>query len=169
VADICAAADIGRRTFFHYFPSKEDLLDTPVRQMTARLTAALDQAPPSAADGQALRAALADLARYALAHRAQLEQYRLIISTSATLRLPVVWNLPGHEVRTGQQLQARHGRSGPPGLDTRLLVARAIAAFRVWLDLTLEAPPAADRAGEAEEAAQRLFDRIFDADPLLAG
>jgi AcrR family transcriptional regulator len=167
VADICTAADIGRRTFFHYFPSKEDLLDTPVRQMTARLTAALDQAPPSATDGQALRAALADLARYALAHRDQLELYRRIISTSATLRLPVVWNLPGHEVRTGQQLQARRGRPGPPGLDTRLLVARAIAGFRVWLDLTLESPPPA--TADAATAAQRLFDQIFDADPLLAG
>jgi len=164
VADICAAADIGRRTFFHYFPTKEDLLDTPARQMTACLTAALDQVPPSASDGQALRAALAELARHALDHRAQLELYRRIISTSATLRLPVVWNLPGHEARTAQQLQARHGRTGPPSLDTRLLVARALAAFRVWLDLTLESPPA---AGDPGEGAQQLFDRVFDADPLL--
>lgn len=166
MADICVAADIGRRTFFNYFLGKEDLLETPVKQMTARLTAVLDQTPAAATDGQALRAAMAELARYALAHRGQLELYRQIISTSATLRLPVVWNLPGHELRTAQQLQARHGAGGPIGLDTRLLVARAVAAFRVWLDLTLENPPPAP-GHEAEAAAMGLFDRVFDADPLL--
>src|SRR5579871_1993675 len=143
VADICEAADIGRRTFFHYFPSKEDLLETPVRQMMERLMAVLEQAPPAVTDGQALRAALADLARYVLAERGRFELYRQIISTSATLRLHVVWNLPGLELHTAEQLLARHSRGGLPDLETRLLVARAIAAFRVWLDLTLEHPPAA--------------------------
>lgn len=189
VADICVAADIGRRTFFHYFPTKEDLLGSPAQEMTARLTAVLGQAPPAASDNEVLRAALADLARYALAHRAELSLYRRIIMTSATLRLPVFWNLPGHELRVAQQLQARHARSGAPDLDTRLLVARAIAAFRLWLDLSLSggvpgepdsdgpdagAPePGAPGNGDgsrrnSDAAALRLFDRIFDADPLLA-
>jgi AcrR family transcriptional regulator len=167
VADICAAAEIGRRTFFHYFPGKEDLLDTPVRDLTAHLTAALGQAPPEASDGHALRAALADLSRYALADRDRLTLYRRIINTSTTLRLPAFWNLPGHELRLAQQLQARHSAAGPVDLDTRLLVARAITAFRLWLDITLESAPSAAH-GEEVAAARQLFDRIFDADPLLA-
>lgn len=164
VADICAAADIGRRTFFHYFPGKEDLLSSPVRDMTARLTALLDQSPPTVGDGRALRAAFADLAGYALAHRAQLGLYRQIIMTSATLRLPVFWNLPEQEMRMAQQLRARHGDGGAPDLDTRLLVVRAVAAFRLWLDLSL----GGDDGPDADAAALGLFDRIFDADPLLA-
>jgi AcrR family transcriptional regulator len=180
VADICAAAEIGRRTFFHYFPGKEDLLESPVRDMTAHLTATLGQAPPAATDGQALRAAMADLAMHALAHRSRLDVYRRIIAASATLRLPVFGTLSGHELRLARQLKARHSASGPVDLDTRLLVARAVAAFRVWLDVTLDSTSAildsatAGSSGQAPEgeatmaAAQRLFDRIFDGDPLLA-
>jgi AcrR family transcriptional regulator len=166
VADICAEADIGRRTFFHYFPSKEDLLASPVQGMTACLTAALDQAPPAATDGQALRAAFAELARYALERRPLLDVYRRVINGSVTLRLPVLWDLPGHELRVARQLQARHGLGGPPGLDTRLLVARAVAAFRVWFDFTLEtttAPTDPERSARA----LAMFDRMADADPLL--
>jgi AcrR family transcriptional regulator len=169
VADICTAAEIGRRTFFHYFPGKEDLLDTPVRDLTAHLAGALGQAPPEVTDGHALRGALAELARYALADRDRLKLYRRIIHTSTTLRLPAFWNLPRHELRLAQQLQARHSAAGPVDLDTRLLAARAITAFRLWLDVMLESPPSvAHHHGEDVAAARQLFDRIFDADPLLA-
>ncbi len=43
VADICAAAGIGRRTFFRYFATKDDVLSEPAREMAARVAAA---APP---------------------------------------------------------------------------------------------------------------------------
>ncbi|MGH3253103.1 MAG: TetR family transcriptional regulator [Trebonia sp.] len=178
VAEICAAADIGRRTFFHYFPSKEDLLSSPIREMAARLTAVLDQVPAGATDGRAVREALTDLARYTLAHRARLALYRRIITTSASARLPV-WNLPEHELRVAQLLWARHGASGPPDLATRLLVARGVAGFRVWLDLVIDSETPGDGPGSkvgqlepgapgGDAAALRLLARIFDADPLLA-
>lgn len=184
MADICAAADIGRRTFFHYFPSKEDLLSSPVREMTARIISALGQVPPAATDSQALREALSDLAHYVLAHRGRFVLYRRIIATSASLRLPV-WNLPEHELRTAQLLRARRGDSGAPDLDTRLLVARGVAAFRVWLDLVIGGEPslpgdgtAADAGrldpggpsggSDSDAAALSLLARIFEADPLLA-
>ena len=98
---------------------------------------------------------------------------------STTLRLPVFGTLSGHELRLARQLQARHS-GGPVDLDTRLLVARAVAAFRVWLDVKLDSASAIHHsatpgyrgpAPDSEEtmaAARRLFDRIFDADPLLA-
>jgi hypothetical protein len=119
---------------------------------------------------------MADLASYTLAHRVRLDLYRRIITTSTTLRLPVFWNLPDHEQRVAQQLRARHGLSGTPDLDTRLFVARAVAASRVWLDLTLngdghgadECGAGNPRDGSSSEngkaTAWRLFDRIFDAD-----
>jgi AcrR family transcriptional regulator len=184
VADICEAADIGRRTFFHYFPTKEDLLGAPAQEMAVRLTAVLAQAPPAATDAQALREALFDLARYTLATRDRFVLYRRILVTSTTLRVPAFWNLPAQELRTAQQLAARHGDGAAPGLGTRLLVARAVAAFRLWLDITLEGDPVRgigpdfgepDKVGGPETGAYdgdaealRMLARIFDADPLLA-
>jgi hypothetical protein len=58
--------------------------------------------------------------------------------------------------------------------------SRAVAAFRVWVDVTRDSTSAildsatAGSGGQAPEgeatmaAAQRQFDRIFDGDPLLA-
>ena len=45
VADICDAAGIGRRTFFRYFATKDDVLTEPAREMTARVAAAITAAP----------------------------------------------------------------------------------------------------------------------------
>lgn len=165
VADICAAADIGRRTFFHYFPTKEDLLGVPAREMGERLTATLEGAPPEATDSQTLRAAMTELATYTLAHRSQLELYRRIITTSTTLRHPAFWHLPAHELRVAQQLSTRQGRTAGPTLETRLLVVRTVAAFRLWLEVTLEGD--APDTGEDDTPALRLLDEIFDADPWL--
>jgi AcrR family transcriptional regulator len=164
VADICEAADIGRRTFFRYFASKEDLLGVPVQEMSARFASSLATVPVAFADGQAVRASMADLAGYVLTHRAQLDLYRRITTTSSTLRLPAFWHLPEHEQQFAQLLQDREGGTGEPDLVTRLLVARAVAAFRVWIDEALNTSTDAD----SDQHARRLFDQIFDADSWLA-
>lgn len=166
VADICAAADIGRRTFFHYFPAKEDLLVSPVREMSARLTGAVDQLPGTDTDGQVIRAAFADQARYALAHRERMAQYRQIVMTAETVRAST-WNLSEHERRTAQLLRDRHG-GGPPDLANRLLVARVVAGFRVWLDVVIGDEDSLVAAGD-DAGRLCLLDDIFDTDPLLTG
>ncbi|BBA96215.1 hypothetical protein RVR_1410 [Actinacidiphila reveromycinica] len=163
VAAICEAADIGRRTFFRYFASKEELLNVPLEEMTARLDESLAATPAGSTEHDAVRAAMLDLADYALAHRRQLGLYRRIITSSAGLRFDAFWHLPQQEQRFARQVRNRHGGQEEPALRTRLLVARAVAAFRVWLDEAVDAT----RDLPAEQA-RALFHEVLDADPWLA-
>ena len=55
VADICEAAGIGRRTFFRYFATKDDVLTEPAREMTARVVAAITSAPAGMPEPLVLR------------------------------------------------------------------------------------------------------------------
>jgi AcrR family transcriptional regulator len=50
VAGICAAAGTGRRPSFQYFATKDDVLNRPAREMTARFTAAITPAPADTSD-----------------------------------------------------------------------------------------------------------------------
>lgn len=160
VADICAAADIGRRTFFRYFESKAAVLDEPLQQMTDRVNGSIAAAPASAKDGYVLRTALTESARYALAHRGQLTRHHTIVAASNTLALSPFRQLAEHERSLAKLLDARSGGTGEPGWPTRLLVSRAVAVLRVWLDETLRATVPADTS--------RLLEEMFDADPWLA-
>lgn len=66
VEDIARAADVAPRTFFNYFPTKEDALVGPDPESAARLHVAITEAAaelsPLAAVGAALRAEMAELA-----------------------------------------------------------------------------------------------------------
>ena len=161
VADICAAADIARRTFFRYFTSKEAVLDEPIHQMTERVVASIAAAPVTAEDGLVLRAALTESARYALDHREQLRLVQKIVARSTTLGLSPFRQLAAHEWSLAEQLHERRGGGGQPEWATRLLVGRAVSVLRVWLDETIRATPPPDGV--------RLLDEMFEADPWLAG
>src|ERR1700722_2039676 len=85
VADICDAAGIGRRTFFRYFATKDDVLTEPARELAARVADAITAAPAGLPEAQALRQALTDIAAYALSHPARLHQLAEVRKTSAGL------------------------------------------------------------------------------------
>jgi len=157
VADICAAAGIARRTFFRYFASKEAVLDEPIHQMTDRVVASIAAAPASVDDGQVLRAALTESANYALAHREQLGLVQRIVARSTTLESSPFRQFAAHEWSLAEQLHESRGGSGVPAWRTRLLVSRAVAVLRVWLDEALH-----------EGAPVDLLDEMFDADPWFA-
>jgi AcrR family transcriptional regulator len=159
VADICDAAGIGRRTFFRYFAAKDDVLTEPAREMSARVAAALTSAPAELPDSLALRAALTDAAAYALSHRTRLRQLAEVRQTSADIRLSPLTRLSEQEQRLAEQLAARSSASATPSWRTRLLVARAVAGLRIWLDDLV--------TGECADPMQHL-QQIFDSEPLLA-
>ncbi|MEU2349697.1 TetR family transcriptional regulator [Modestobacter sp. NPDC049651] len=134
VADICAAAQIAPRTFFRYFPTKDDLLTEPVREMNEHLAGLVAGTDAGADDADVLRAALRDLGGYVLAHRDRLTPvFRAIGQVSAVRSSPVLM-LSVQERLLAERLAARRGGPQPPDWRTRLLVARAVAAFRIWLD-----------------------------------
>ena len=159
MADICDAAGIGRRTFFRYFAAKDDVLTEPARELSARVAAALTSAPAELPDSLALRVALTDMAVYALSHRTRLRQLAEVRQTSADIRLSPLTRLSEQEQRLAEQLTARTSAGAAPSWRTRLLVARAVAGLRIWLDDLV--------AGECADPLQHL-QQIFDSEPLLA-
>lgn len=134
VAEICEAAEVAPRSFFRYFPAKEDVLLEPVREMADRMEAALAAAPAPLSDAAALEHAMRELAGYMLGDWERLTAYFRVIQQTTAVRASPVVQLADRERTVAEQLLARRGASGPPGWRTRLLVARTVAAFRVWLD-----------------------------------
>jgi AcrR family transcriptional regulator len=134
VADICAAAEIAPRTFFRYFPTKEDVLAEPAREMAALLAAALATAPAELGDAEALSGALRQLGEHVVAHQARLGVFFRVAAASSAVRANPFLHLSGRERQLTEQLVRRRPVPEPPDWRTRLLVARAVAGFRVWLD-----------------------------------
>ena len=159
VADICDAAGIGRRTFFRYFATKDDVLTEPAREMTACAAAAIAAAPPGLPEHVVLRGALTELAAYALSNRTRLRELAEVRRTSADIRWSPLTRLSEQELSVACQLAARREPGAAPGWRTRLLVARAVAGLRVWLDDVV--------SGECADPWQHL-QQIFGAEPLLA-
>ena len=163
VADICAAAQIAPRTFFRYFSTKEDVLAEPAREMAVRVEAALAAAPAELGDAEALTAALRELGGYVLDHRAQLALFFRVAATSSAVRANPFLHLSGQERRLTEQLVRRRPVTGPADWRTRLAVARAVAAFRIWLDDLATSDPAT-----SDPATRDLPDPLGHLDEVLA-
>jgi AcrR family transcriptional regulator len=150
VADICAAARIAPRTFFRYFPAKEDLLTEPVREMTEQLAGFLAAEPRDLPDDQVLRRSLRRLGEHVLDDRERLARVLVVVAQVTAVRSSPALMLSVQERQLAERLVARRGGAGPADWRTRLLVARAVAAFRIWLDdaMTGEHP---DPAGHLDE------------------
>jgi AcrR family transcriptional regulator len=150
VADICAAAEIAPRTFFRYFPTKEDVLAEPARQMAGRLTDALAAAPAELDDVDALRRALRELGEYVVADRTRMAVFFRVAGAASAVRANPFLHLSGRERQLTEELLRRRRRTGPADWRTRLMVARALSAFRVWLD-DLVAGDSADPLAHLDE------------------
>src|SRR3954471_18914588 len=86
VADICAAADIAPRTFFRYFPTKDDVLAEPSRVMADRMADEIAAAPGGLADPEALRRALRGRGEYVVQEGELLTGYLRVVSDLALTR-----------------------------------------------------------------------------------
>jgi AcrR family transcriptional regulator len=146
VADICDAAEIGRRTFFRYFASKEDILIEPVRAMADRLAASLAAAPAALSDTGALRLAFAQLAEYVLDNQEYLIEFVTVLRNARTAHVSPFGTLSQYESQLARQLAGRGGQASGQDWRTRLSVARAVAAFRVWLADLMDQDAADPRA-----------------------
>jgi AcrR family transcriptional regulator len=160
VADICDAAGIGRRTFFRYFASKDDVLSEPSRDMAAVVTAAIASAPQDAADAAVLRSALAEIADYVLEHRERLKLLPSLSSGEEGIRRAPYIRLTDSERAVARQLAARSGAADEPlSWQVRLLVGRAVAGFRVWMD---------DVVVQGHPDPHAHLAEIFDSDPFFS-
>lgn len=134
VADICTAAEIAPRTFFRYFTSKADVLAEPARDLSARTAEYLAAAPEQLSDADALVSALRQLGGHVVADAGRLRLFLGLARTSSDVRSDLSVHLSHQERGLVDQLVRRHPAPEAPDWQTRLLVARTVAAFRVWLD-----------------------------------
>lgn len=142
VSDICAAAQIAPRTFFRYFPTKDDVLAAPARDMAERVAGFVAAAPPDLGDADVLRLAIRQLGEYVLSERARLAAFLRVAGEVPALRAQPLMRLADGERELVEQLLRRRGDGSSADWRTRLLVARAVAAFRVWLgDLAADTAP----------------------------
>ncbi|HEY1016963.1 MAG TPA: TetR family transcriptional regulator [Herpetosiphonaceae bacterium] len=131
---IAAAADVARRTFFHYFASKEDLVfawqDASDEAINAALAAQPAGAAPLRATEEALVAAISQFD-----HEQTLALARLIHETP-TLHAREQAKYARLEQALAATLAARMGRQ-PGDLEPQLVAMAAIGALRVgtaaWL------------------------------------
>ncbi|MDH6579925.1 TetR/AcrR family transcriptional regulator [Kitasatospora sp. MAP5-34] len=147
VKDIAAAASVTERTFFRYFPSKEDLVLGELSDLVPLLAEGIRRRP---ADEPPLRAVLAAL----LTVGGERGSGFAVLFSGPPARFVSAPTRPGRpvlfEFETGiaEALHARMGGAGPVSLRASVLARAAVAAMRSALiahaDLEGERPfPAA--------------------------
>jgi mycofactocin system transcriptional regulator len=154
VDEIAAAAGIGRRTFFRYFPSKNDIPWGAFEQELDRMRVRLKACPPEVPLMDAIRVALIDFNRVAPAqvplHRRRME---LILRVPALLAHSTLRFSAWREVvaefaaeRTGM----RKDDLAPQAI-AHAVLGVAIAAYEHWLD-----DPGSDLGALLDDAMRRL-------------
>ena len=137
VEDIAAAAGIGRRTFFRYFPSKNDIPWGMFERELERMRASLKACPTDVRLMDAIRVALVDFNRVEPAeiprHRRRMELILRVpaLLAHSTLRFAAWRDVIAEFVaeRTGQRPD-----SLAPQAIAHAILGVAIAAYEQWLD-----------------------------------
>jgi TetR/AcrR family transcriptional regulator, regulator of mycofactocin system len=154
VDEIAAAAGIGRRTFFRYFPSKNDVPWGAFEDELDRMRVRLKACPPEVPLMDAIRLALIDFNRVAPAqvplHRRRME---LILRVPALLAHSTLRFTAWREVvaefvadRTGR----RPGELAPQAI-AHAVLGVSVAAYEHWLD-----HPSADLGALLDDAMRQL-------------
>jgi len=154
VDEIAAAAGIGRRTFFRYFPSKNDIpwgaFEHELERMRVRLKACPQQVPLM----DAIRLALIDFNRVSPAqvplHRRRME---LILRVPALLAHSTLRFTAWRQV-VAEFVAERTGRRPDelaPQVIAHAVLGVAVAAYEHWLD-----DPAADLGALLDEGMRQL-------------
>lgn len=133
IEDIAAAAEIAPRTFFHYFPSKEDVVLADYATRLDEIVAALREGPKDEPPWQALRAAFLRVAvDYETERHQLLRRFRIVQSvpsvSARSLQLQAGWEM-AVAAAVADWLGTDASRDIVPGL----LAGAALAAMRASL------------------------------------
>jgi TetR/AcrR family transcriptional regulator, regulator of mycofactocin system len=156
VDEIAAAAGIGRRTFFRYFPSKNDIPWGAFERELERMRARLRAVPADVPVMDAIREALVDFNRVdptvVPLHRRRMELILRVpaLFAHSTLRFTAWREVVAEFVaaRTGQ----RSGQLAPQAI-AHAVLGLSVAAYEHWLD-----DPAADLSVLLDSAMLQLAD-----------
>lgn len=134
IDDIAAAADIAPRTFFHYFPSKEDVVLADYTIRLEQIVAALKASPSDQPPWPALRDAFLTVAADYETEREQLlRRFRIVRSTPSVtarnLMLQASW-----EDAVTDAVSAWLGLDPAEDIRPRLIAGAALAAMRASLE-----------------------------------
>ena len=137
VDEIAAAAGIGRRTFFRYFPSKNDIPWGAFEDELERMRIRLKACPPEVPLADAIRVALIDFNRVTPAqvplHRRRMQ---LILRVPTLLAHSTLRFTAWREV-VAEFVAERTGRRPDdlaPQAIAHAVLGVAIAAYELWLD-----------------------------------
>ncbi len=133
IDEIAAAADIAPRTFFHYFPSKEDVILADYAIRLERIVGTLKMIPADHAPWLALREAFLTVAAdYESEQEELLRRFRIIASTPSvnarSLLLQATWE---HAITDA--VSDWLGLEGADDIRPRLIAGAALAAMRASL------------------------------------
>jgi AcrR family transcriptional regulator len=154
VEEIAASCDVSPRTFFRYFPAKEDVLLADIDGRQQRLLEAIDSQPPDLTPLRVLRAAV-----FAVAEDYEDERERILLRHRVIVSTPLLWSraVERHhhwELAIIDALR-RSGHSDElDDLELRLVVASATTALRVAAEVWIES------GGDSDLRA--LLARVFD-------
>ncbi|NEB41924.1 TetR family transcriptional regulator [Streptomyces sp. SID14515] len=136
VDDIVARAGVGRRSFFRYFPSKEDAVFPDHERCLAEMTEFLGTVDDSDPVGAVCDAARIVLRMYAANPEFSVQRYRLTreVPGLRTYELSVVRR---YEQTLAGHLRGRFGGDGDGELRAEVIAASVVAAhnngLRLWL------------------------------------
>lgn len=152
IDDIVALAGVGRRSFFRYFPSKEDVVFPDHEQCLADMTAFLKDSADT--DDPVLR--VCDAARLVLRMYAEnptfsVQRYRLTkkVPGLRTYELSVVWR---YERTLAEYLRERFSARRDGTLRADVVAAAVVAAHNHALRAWLRANGQGDAEAEADRA-----------------
>ena len=138
IDDIAAAADIAPRTFFSYFPTKEDVVLADYATRLERLVDELGRRPTTEAPWTALRTSFVVVAGDYEAHRDDLIRRFTIMAANPSVYARNLQLQAGWEDALTDALIRRSGRTAE-SIEPRLLSSAALACMRSsirhWLQI----------------------------------
>lgn len=129
IDDIAAAADISPRTFFYYFPSKEDVVLADHAGRLERIVAELARRPDDEGPWAALLASFLVVAADYQTERHDLIRRFTITATNPSVYARSLALQAGWEESLAEVLANRSGPAGPD-VGPRLLAAASLACMR---------------------------------------
>ncbi|NLS18218.1 TetR family transcriptional regulator [Rhizobium sp. P40RR-XXII] len=164
IEDITEAADVSKRSFFDYFPSKEDVVTAWQDSFSGELIDAVAAQPPDASLFEVVEAAIHSALRAATADPQRLALVALI-SDTPTLRARDQLKYVKLERKLADALQARGRGSEEERFRLSILAAAVVTMLRIGG----ERWSTARQPVSLEEFAQSMFDELWAALADLGG
>ncbi|MFJ2262092.1 TetR family transcriptional regulator [Streptomyces sp. NPDC087844] len=168
VDDIVALAGVGRRSFFRYFPSKEDVVFPDHEGCLARMTAFLDESGPDHEPVERVcDAARLVLRMYAENPAFSVQRYRLTrkVPGLRTYELSVVWR---YERALAEYLRGRFSNRPDGTLRADVAAAAVVAAHNNGLRSWLRSDGLGDASAEVDHALAHV-QRVLGPEPASGG